>query len=117
MIQTQEQCHMYTPLPAEGKINVPPLLADELLKSAERLPWYDNKDFYSTDLQIHVSDKIREGSIAGFDWLVSQVREGLAKWPYCALVRGLHFDEGNRLFVGLNRAFGELVARPYEKPR
>jgi alpha-ketoglutarate-dependent taurine dioxygenase len=24
---------------------------------------------------------------------------------------------GNRLFVGINRAFGELVARPYEKPR
>jgi hypothetical protein len=37
--------------------------------------------------------------------------------PYCALVQGLRFDEGNRLFVGINRAFGELVARPYEKPR
>jgi alpha-ketoglutarate-dependent taurine dioxygenase len=33
------------------------------------------------------------------------------------LLRGLRFDEGNRLFVAINRAFGELVARPYEKPR
>jgi alpha-ketoglutarate-dependent taurine dioxygenase len=33
------------------------------------------------------------------------------------LLQGLLFDEGNRLFVALNRAFGELVARPYEKPR
>jgi alpha-ketoglutarate-dependent taurine dioxygenase len=33
------------------------------------------------------------------------------------LVSGLRFDEGNRLFVAINRAFGELVARPYEKPR
>ena len=39
----------------------------------------------------------------------------LARRP--ALVQGLRYDEGNRLFVGINRAFGELVARPYEKPR
>jgi alpha-ketoglutarate-dependent taurine dioxygenase len=29
----------------------------------------------------------------------------------------MRFDEGNKLFVGLNREFGELVARPFEKPR
>jgi hypothetical protein len=38
-------------------------------------------------------------------------------WPYCALIRGLDFRSGNKVFVAINRAFGELVARPYEKPR
>jgi hypothetical protein len=33
------------------------------------------------------------------------------------LIRGLVFDPWNKVFVAVNRAFGELVARPYEKPR
>ena len=32
-------------------------------------------------------------------------------------MHGLCFDEGNRLFVAVKRAFGELVALPYQKPR
>ena len=48
--------------------------------------------------------------------LASSEKKSLRR-PYCAVVRGLRFDEGNRLFVALNRAFGELVARPYEEPR
>jgi hypothetical protein len=117
MIRQMERTQMFAQFPAEGKIDVPPMLAGDLLKGAERLPLYDNKEFYSTDLQTLVRDHLRDVSPDGFDWLADQIRGRLAKWPYCALVRGLHFDEGNRLFVGLNRAFGELVARPYEKPR
>lgn len=37
--------------------------------------------------------------------------------PHMVVVRGLRFDEGNRLFVALNRAMGNLVAPPYNKPR
>ncbi len=33
------------------------------------------------------------------------------------IVNGLRYDSGNRLFVAINRAFGNLVARPYEPPR
>lgn len=108
---------MLTPFPETGMIAVAPTLAREMLKAAERLPPYDNKDFYSTALQSLVLEHVREYCPEGFDQLVGMLKERLAHWPYCALVRGLFFDEGNRLFVAVNRAFGELVARPYKKPR
>lgn len=105
------------PFPETAKIDVASALASELLKAAERLPLYDNKEFYSPDLQEAVLNGIREASPGGFDWLVGIIKERIARQPYCALIRGLRFDEGNRLFVAINRAFGELVARPYQKPR
>lgn len=108
---------MFAPFPDTGRIDVSSTLARELLKGAESLPQYDNKEFYSPALQTLVRDHVREASPDGFDWLVSATRERIARWPYCALLKGLHFDEGNRLFVAINRTFGELVARPYEKPR
>lgn len=108
---------MLAPLPDTGRIDVPSVLAGELLAAAKRLPLYDNKEFYSPALQTVVLNRIREVCPDGFDWLVNLIRERIAEWPYCVLVHGLSFDEGNRLFVAINRAFGELVARPYEKPR
>src|ERR671913_1481838 len=108
---------MLAPFPETGKIAVAPALARDLLKGAERLPAYDNREFYANDLQEHVRESVRAAAPEGFDRLVSEIEERLARWPYCVLVRGLEFDEGNRLFVAINRAFGELVARPYEKPR
>ena len=108
---------MLTRLPVTAMLNVSPALASELLKRACALPNYENKEFYSTQLQEYVRQQVREGCPEDFDSLVSQVKDRIARWPYCVLVRGLSFDEGNRLFVALNRAFGELMARPYEKPR
>jgi hypothetical protein len=103
--------------PETGRIEVPPELARELLKAAESLPLYDNKEFYSPGLQLHILMQVRAAGPDRFDRLVDLIKDRLTKRPYCALVAGLDFDEGNRLFVALNRAFGELVARPYEKPR
>ncbi|HEX8847833.1 MAG TPA: TauD/TfdA family dioxygenase [Pyrinomonadaceae bacterium] len=108
---------MLAPFPDTGRIEVSPTLASELLKSAERLPLYDNKEFYSPAVQELVLNRVREACRDGFDWLVQTVKERIAQRPYCVLIRGLCFDEGNRLFVAINRAFGELVAGPYEKPR
>lgn len=108
---------MLPSFPETGRIEVPSELARELLAAAESLPLYNNKEFYSPALQLYVHDQIREACLDGFDWLVDSVRHRIAERPYCASVLGLHFDEGNRLFVAINRAFGELVARPYEKPR
>jgi alpha-ketoglutarate-dependent taurine dioxygenase len=99
------------------KIQAPPELAGDLLKAADGLPLYDNKEFYSPDLQRYVHDQIRRACPDGFDWLAGQVAARIAERPHCVSVLGLQFDEGNRLFVAINRAFGELVARPYEKPR
>src|SRR5262249_21382996 len=107
---------MLAPFPDCGRINISPSLAGELMKAAERLPEYDNKEFYSTDLQEDVQGRVRESCPDGFDWLVGAIKEGVARRPYCALVQGLQFDQGNRLFVAINRAFGELVAPPYQKP-
>ena len=108
---------MATAFPDAARIDVSANLAGELLSAAERLPRYANKEFYSTDLQTLVSNRVREACPDGFDWIVNMVSEKIAHRPYCVVVRGLRFDEGNRLFVALNRAFGELVARPYEEPR
>jgi TfdA family taurine catabolism dioxygenase TauD len=108
---------MLSPIPHTAIVNVPSTLANELLQGAERLPLYDNKEFYSPELQVSIQDSVREANADGFDWIINTVRERVAQRPYCVLVKGLRFDEGNRLFVAINRAFGELVARPYEKPR
>jgi Taurine catabolism dioxygenase TauD, TfdA family len=108
---------MLAQFPETHRLNVSKSLARELLLAAERLPLYDNKEFYSTVLQKFVLDAIRSANPAGFDELTGTIGERLAQRPYCTLVSGLRFDEGNRLFVAINRAFGELVARPFEKPR
>jgi hypothetical protein len=108
---------MLMPFPETGRVAVAPALARELLKAAERLPAYDNREFYSTALQTRVRDGVREACPEGFDWLVGSVKERLPRAPHCVLVEGLLFDEGNRLFVAVNRAFGELVAGPYKAPR
>jgi hypothetical protein len=103
--------------PDDAKVNISSTVASALLAAAERLPRYDNREFYSDELQAHVLKSVRERCPESFDALISEIRPRLARWPYCALVNGLAFDEGNKLFVAINRAFGELVARPYEKPR
>ena len=108
---------MLTSFPDKARINVPATLARELLEAAERLPPYENKDFYSRALQAFVHASIRDANPDGFDWIVGLIREGTAHSPYCVLLDGLRFDERHRLFVGLNRAFGELVGLPYEEPR
>jgi Taurine catabolism dioxygenase TauD, TfdA family len=107
---------MMTDFPRAARVEISATVASELLAAAERLPRFDNREFYSSELQMQVRDTVREGS-AGFDQIVSEIKERLGRWPYCALVDGLSFDEGNKVFVAINRAFGELVARPYEKPR
>jgi hypothetical protein len=103
--------------PDNAKVYVQPAVAREILAAAERLPQYDNREFYSADLQTHVLNSVRESCPEAFDALTTEIKQRLSRWPYCALVHGLDFDEGNRVFVAINRAFGELVARPYEKPR
>jgi alpha-ketoglutarate-dependent taurine dioxygenase len=111
------QCQTLPPLPEISRVEVPSELALELLAAAEALPLYGNEEFYAPALQFYVSEQIRRACPAGFAWLVGEIKKRLVERPYCVLAQGLQFDEGNRLFVALNRAFGELVARPYEKPR
>lgn len=108
---------MLTAFPESGIIAIQNALASELLAAAEDLPLYDNKDFYSIALQTLIADSIRERCSDGFEWIVGTISEAVAHWPYCVLIRGLRFDRGNRLFVAINRAFGEMVALPYQAPR
>lgn len=112
-----EKLAMLTPFPDSGILSVPETLASDLLRAAEDLPLYDNKDFYSTTLQLLVADSIREQCRDGFEWIIGRINEAVTRWPYCVLIRGFHFDPGNRLFVAINRAFGQLVALPYQEPR
>ena len=105
------------PFPETGRVRVSPALARALLEAAERLPLYDNRDFYSDALQSLVLERVRAARPAEFDGLVRLIKERLARRPYCVLVGGLSFDEGHRVFVALSRAFGELVAAPYKPPR
>lgn len=111
------QTEMLTPFPETGRIAVAPALAGDLLAAAERLPRYENQDFYSPELQEFVFERVRDASPDGFAELIALIKERLAQPPYSVIVSGLRFDEGNKVFVAINRAFGELVAGPYEKPR
>ena len=70
---------MSAPLPDAAKVHVPSSLADLLLHAAESLPQYDNQEFYSTELQSSVHDRIRQASPSGFDWLVSEIRDRIAR--------------------------------------
>ena len=105
------------PLPESARIQVPSAVAADLLRAAESLPHYENQDFYSFTLQAEVHAAIRDSVRGSWSEVVGPIRERLARRPRCALVSGLRFDAGNRLFVALNREFGDLVARPYQKPR
>src|SRR5688572_30586222 len=105
------------PFPESARVKISDTLASDLLRAAESLPTYDNREFYSTSLQTSVLDHVRAAAPEAFDSLIDQVKDCLAQSPYCALIGGLVFDPGNKVFVAVNRAFGELVARPYEKPR
>ena len=107
---------MFASLPDSARVEVGPLLARALRTAAEGLPRYDNREFYSAQLQSMVHEALRE-EVTGFASLIEKIRHRLGNWPYCVLVQGLSFDEGNKVFVAINRAFGELVARPYEAPR
>lgn len=108
---------MPVPFPDSARIEVSPALARDLLRSAESLPSYENKDYYSFTLQEELRDAVRAECGDGFDELVNEIARRLAMPPFSALVSGLAFDQGNRLFVALNGAFGKLVAGPYEPPR
>ena len=48
--------------PETNRIHASNPLASELLRAAERLPLYDNREFYSTDLQTFVRDSIRSSN-------------------------------------------------------
>lgn len=103
--------------PESSRVDVSETLAGDLLRAAASLPDYDNREFYSTSLQTSVLESVRAAAPDAFDSLIGQIKDRIAQPPYCALIRGLRFDVGNKVFVAVNRAFGELVARPYEKPR
>jgi len=95
---------MFASLPDTARLRVKPSLAHDLLGAAERLPRYDNREFYSPQLQSMINEALREET-DGFDSLIAEIETRLQRWPYCVLVQDLSFDEGNKVFVGLNRAF------------
>ncbi len=119
MSQTANVKSLVQPSPQNSsrRIEVSPAHAEKLLAAAESLPLYENQEFYSTELQRVVLDRVRNYCPDEFDGLTASIKARVAEWPYWIVISGLHFDDGNRLFVAINRAFGELVAPPYEKPR
>lgn len=104
-------------LPESARIEVEPQLAKALHGAAESLPCYDSKDLYSLDLQAEIQDAVRRQAGEGYDHLIDEIREALGRAPHTALVSNLEFDDNHRLFVAINRAFGDLVSRPYQPPR
>lgn len=100
--------------PQDAIVSVPSALALELLQAAESLPLRENREYYDFDLQIDVHDRIRSTCRDEFDGLVTTIKTRLARSPFSVVVKGLQFDSGYRLLVALNRAFGNLVARPYD---
>lgn len=103
--------------PPVRRVSVNSDFASELERGAQALPRYENKAYYSLDIQRKVLDSVRAVNPERFDELIREIRNLLALRPYCVIIDGLPFDKENRIFVAINRAFGHLVARPYEAPR
>src|SRR2546430_12384358 len=61
---------LHDALPISGRIEVSPAVANKLLDGADSLPPFDNKEFYSPDLQKLVRSHVREACPDGFDELV-----------------------------------------------
>lgn len=101
-------------LPDSANIVIPSDLASDLFAATEALPDYENRDFYEQDLQRQVYEHIRQSCRDGFHWVLAELQQRLRQTPFCAVVKGLQFDDGHYLLVALNRAFGTLVARPYD---
>ncbi|MBE9069033.1 TauD/TfdA family dioxygenase [Leptolyngbya cf. ectocarpi LEGE 11479] len=102
------------PFPNSAIINVPVPLARQLFEVAEQLPWRSNQEYYDVACQTEVFNKLQEACGEGFQGLIAAIQDCLETPPFSALVKGLQFDQGHRLFVALNRAFGVLVATPYD---
>lgn len=91
--------------------------AQDLFNAANALPLHDVNDYYAVELQTAVYEQLAAACPKTFQWLIDEIKSSLQKPPYYALVEGLKLDDGHRLFVAINRAFGELVASPFKKPR
>ena len=105
------------PLPESARIRVEPKLAKALHAAARTLPHREGKDLYSFDVQAVIQDCVRQGAAEGYDRLAGEIREALGRPPYAALVSNLEFDDNHGVFIAINRAFGNLVALPYQPPR
>ena len=117
MFEGQNKLTSMLPLPESARIRVEPQLAKALRGAARTLPRHESKDLYSLDLQAVIQDSVRQGAAEGYDRLVGEIREVLARPPYTALVSNLEFDDNHGVFVAINRAFGNLVSGPYQPPR
>ena len=103
------------PLPESAIIRVDECKADTLLAAAEKLPVYANRDYYNGQKQVNVYNGLRVSCPDEFDTLEQLITRGLQQAPYAVLIKGLKFDRHYRLFVALNRAFGKMVARPFDE--
>src|SRR6185295_3587843 len=54
-------------LPEAARVNISSNVASDLLAAAERLPRYENLEFYSSELQVRVCGAVREGCPEAFD--------------------------------------------------
>lgn len=103
--------------PNSARIEVPTSLASDLLAAARRLPVRENEAYYDDDLQRSTLEGLKVCCGDELDWLLEEIRQRLARAPFSTVISGLEFDGENRLFIGLNRAFGRLVCKPLQKPR
>lgn len=104
-------------LPAHSLVRIPNSYASELLSAVRSLPSYENQEYYDLVLQRRIHQHVAENASEALGWLQDVIAASLGRYPYAVVVSGLEFDERNTLFVALNATFGDLVARPYEKPR
>ena len=69
---------MFTPLPETAIVTVEKSLAHDLLAAAERLPRYENQEFYSTELQARLREHFEQGC-DGFEALIGEIGERLSQ--------------------------------------
>jgi hypothetical protein len=74
---------VFPPFSEIEKVQVPPELAGDLFRAAEGLPLYDNKEFYSPDLQLYVRDdpKLDQGVLNELRMQFVQIRDRVKPEP------------------------------------
>ena len=106
---------MPIPLPDDATIQVPSSLADVLLRAAET--------FRSTTIRTSIRPSSRRRSMIICGERRRRASTGLSARSAAdsaatllALVQGIRYDEGNRLFVGINRASASWWRGPTRSP-
>lgn len=98
---------------ADCQVNVPVHLAKQMLDAAESLQNISDDSYRQPSTQSEVRNWIHDRCSSDLLFVIDAIRTRIHRRPYWVLLRGLRFDDQNRLLVGLSSILGVAV-EPYQ---